>query len=111
MGTDLQFRYVGEYNYMKAPRALNEVLIATLNVYERTGAEWAARYFAMSCKVLNEKSSQKKRGLPGYMLFADRKRIAQPHVGRQDKYDPLRQLMLNVLTLDRMIQRGGVALG
>ena len=111
VGTDLQFRYVGEYNYMKALWALNEVLIATLNVYERTGAEWAARYFDMSCKVLNEKFSQKKRGLPGYMLFADRKMIAQPHVGRQDNYHPLRQLMLNILTLDRMIQRGGVALG
>jgi hypothetical protein len=29
----------------------------------------------------------------------------QPHVGRQDNYHPIRQLMLNILTLDRMIAR------
>jgi len=32
----------------------------------------------------------------------------QRHVGRQDNYHPLRQLMLNILTLDRMIARGPV---
>ena len=107
VGTDLEFRYVGEYHYMKALWALNEAMIATLNVYERTGAEWSARYFDMCYKVLNEKFSQKKRSLPGYMLFADRKMTAQPHVARQDNYHPPRQLMLNILTLNRMIQRSG----
>ena len=105
VGTDLEFRYVGEYHYMKALWALNEALVATLNVYERTGAEWAARYFDLSYKLLNEKFSQKRRGLPGYMLFADRRMTAQPHVARQDNYHPPRQLMLNILTLDRMIAR------
>jgi N-acylglucosamine 2-epimerase len=109
VGTDLEFSYVGEYNYMKALWALNETLVATLNVYERTGAEWAARYFDMSYKVVAEKFSQKKRGLPGYMLFADREMIAQPHVGRQDNYHLPRQLMLNILTLDRMIERSNVS--
>jgi hypothetical protein len=61
----------------------------------------------MCYKVLNEKFSQKKRSLPGYMLFADRKMTAQPHVARQDNYHPPRQLMLNILTLNRMIQRSG----
>ncbi len=107
VGTDLEFRYVGEYHYMKALWALNEAMIVALNVYDRTGAEWAVGYFDMSYKVWMEKFSQKKRGLPGYMLFADRKMIAQPHVARQDNYHPPRQLMLNILALDRMIQRGG----
>jgi mannose/cellobiose epimerase-like protein (N-acyl-D-glucosamine 2-epimerase family) len=105
VGTDLEFRYVGEYHYMKALWALNEAMVATLNIYERTGAEWAARYFAMSYKLLNEKFSQKSRGLPGYMLFANRRMTPQPHVARQDNYHPPRQLMLNILSLDRMIQR------
>ena len=109
VGTDMEFRYVGEYHYMKALWALNEAMIVALNVYERTGADWAARYFDMSYKVLNEKFSQRKRGLPGYMLFADRKMTPQPHVARQDNYHPPRQLMLNILALDRMIAREGVS--
>jgi hypothetical protein len=82
-------------------------MIATLKVFERTGAEWAARYFGMAHEVMEGKFSQKKRGYPvGRMLFADRQMTLQPHVGRQDNYHPLRQLMLNILTLDRMIARG-----
>jgi mannose/cellobiose epimerase-like protein (N-acyl-D-glucosamine 2-epimerase family) len=109
VGTDLEFRCVGEYHYMKALWALNEALIATLNVYQRTGAEWAMRYFDMSYKVLNERFSQKTRRLPGYMLFADRRMNGQPHVARQDNYHLPRQLMQNILTLDRMIGRGSTS--
>ena len=84
------------------------MLVAALTVFERTHAEWAARYFEMSFNIINEKFSQKNRGYPaGYILFADRRITPQPHVGRQDNYHPLRQLLLNILTLDRMIRRGG----
>ena len=106
VGTGLEFHFVGEYEYMKSLWALNEVMIATLNVFERTGAEWAARYFELAYEVVNEKFSQKKRGYAGYMLFADRQITFQPHVARQDNYHPLRQLMFNIMTLDRML-RGG----
>ena len=106
-GTHLQLHFTGEYEYMKCLWCQNEVLVATLNVLERTGAEWAAEYFGMACRIVNEKFWQKERGYPaGYMLFADRRMTLQPHVGRQDNYHPLRQLMLNILTLDRMIARG-----
>jgi hypothetical protein len=90
---------------MKSLWAQNEVLVATLNVFERTRADWAARYFEMAFKVINEKFSQKNRGYPaGYILFADRRIMPQPHVGRQDNYHPLRQLMFNILTLDKMMR-------
>jgi len=103
-GTRLELHFVGEYEYMKSLWAQNEVLVATLNVFARTRAEWAARYFDMALNVINEKFSQKNRGFPaGYVLFADRQITPQLHVGRQDNYHPLRQLMLNILTLDRMI--------
>ncbi len=105
VGTDFAFRFVGEYNYMKTLWGMNEVLVATLKVYERTGAEWAARYFEMAYLVIVEKLSQRKRGLPGYTLFADRHFTPQAHVARQDNYHPLRQLMLNILLLDRWIAR------
>ena len=106
-GTHLELHFTGEYEYMKPLWAQNEVLIATLNVFERTHAEWAARYFEMAFNIINEKFSQKNRGYPaGYILFADRRITPQPHAGRQDNYHPLRQLMLNILTLDRMLRRG-----
>jgi N-acylglucosamine 2-epimerase len=108
-GTRLKYHFAGEYEYMKPLWAQNEVLVATLNAYERTRAEWAARYFNLAFNIINEKFSQKNRGFPaGYILFADRKITPQLHVGRQDNYHPLRQLMFNILTLDRMIRRAAV---
>lgn len=107
VGTKLVFRFTGEYFYEKPLWALNEILVATLNILEQTGAEWAARYFEMAQRVIDEKYSMKKHGQPGYTLFADRRMTYVPHTARQDNYHPLRQLMLCILTLDRMIKRGG----
>ena len=107
-GTTQQLHFTGEYEYMKCLWCQSEALVATLNVFERTGAEWAAEYFGMAHQIINQKFWQKERGYPaGYMLFADRRMTLQPHVGRQDNYHPIRQLMLNILTLDRMIRSGG----
>ena len=36
VGTNFSFRFVGEYNYMKTLWGMNEVLVATLRVFERT---------------------------------------------------------------------------
>lgn len=105
--TKLVFRFVGEFFYLKPLWALHEILVATLNILEQTGAEWAARYFGMAQGVLDDKYSMRKHGQTGYMLFADRRMTYVPHTARQDNYHPLRQLMLSILTLDRMIQRGG----
>jgi N-acylglucosamine 2-epimerase len=103
-GTRLVFHFVGEYEYLKCMWCQNEVLIATLNVWERTRAEWAAEYFGMAYRVTNEKFWQSERGYPaGAMLFADRRMTIQPHVGRQDNFHPIRQLMLNILTLERIM--------
>jgi len=107
VGTSMVFRSVGEYFYVKPLWALNEILVAALNIFEQTGAEWAARYFEMAHRVIEEKYSMKNHGKPGYMLFADRRMTHVAHTARQDNYHPIRQLMLNILTLDRMIERGG----
>jgi N-acylglucosamine 2-epimerase len=104
VGTDLEFNFRGEYHYMKTLWSLNEILVACLNVFERTGSEWAARFFGMAQEVIDSKFSRKRFGQPGYMLFADRTMIQQPHVSRQDNYHPLRQLMLNLITIDRMLK-------
>ena len=105
VGTSLKFRFVGEYFYLKPLWALHEILVATLNIIEQTGAEWAVRYFNLAQQLIDEKFSMKKRGLPGYMLFADRRMTYLPHTARQDNYHPPRQLMLSLLALDRMIQK------
>jgi N-acylglucosamine 2-epimerase len=105
VGTDLEFRFRGEYHYMKTLWSLNEILVACLKVFERTSAEWASRFFGMAQEVIDSKFSRRKYAQPGYMLFADRRMIQQPHVARQDNYHPLRQLMFNIITLERM-QKG-----
>ncbi len=105
VGTDLEFHFRGEHHYMKTLWSLNEILVACLKVFERTGADWAARFFGMAQEVIDSKFSRKKFGQPGYMLFADRKMIQQPHVARQDNYHPLRQLMFNLTVLDRMLKK------
>ncbi len=107
VGTDLKFRFVGEYFYLKPLWGLNEILVATLNILEQTGAGWAASYFEMAHQLIDEKFSMARRGQPGYMLFGDRRMTPTAHTARQDNYHPLRQLMLNILTLDRMIHREG----
>lgn len=115
-GTDLELHFTGEYEYFKTLWAQNEVMVATLNIYERTRADWAARYFELAFQIIDRKFSQKERGYPAaFILFADRRITPQPHVGRQDNYHPIRQLILNIMTLDRMIRHrasnGGWGLG
>ena len=93
IGTKLVFESVGEYFYVKPLWALNEILVATLNIVEQTGAEWAARYFEMTHRLIEDKYSMKKHGQLGYMLFADRRmtvlvyRIGLPQ--KQGSYERL----------------------
>ncbi len=102
VGTDLVFRSTGEHLYLKPLWAHNEALIAMLMVLQRARPDWALRFFDMSQQIIDEKFSLQKRGLPGYMLFCDRRFTAQAHGSRQDNYHPPRQLMLSVLLLDRL---------
>jgi mannose/cellobiose epimerase-like protein (N-acyl-D-glucosamine 2-epimerase family) len=100
VGTGLELRARGEINYNKYFWAVNEVLIATLNVRLRTGAEWSVRYLEKA-RAAAERFSLRDRGLPLYLLFTDRHFSFQPLQHRQDNYHLPRQLMLNLLALDR----------
>ncbi len=60
----------------------------------------------MAQETIDARFSRKQYGQPGYMLFADRRMVQQPHVARQDNYHPLRQLMLNLLDIGRIQKRG-----
>jgi hypothetical protein len=48
--------------------------------------------------------SLKSHRLPLFTGFAERQMAFQPHVVRQENYHHARQLMLNLLALDRMIK-------
>lgn len=98
-GTDFQYRAVGEYNYLKALWAVNEVLVATTMIYSAIGAEWAARYLELAHQALKEKFSLRRLGYPTYILFADRRIRFRPPGDRQDNYHLPRQLMLCLLRL------------
>jgi len=106
VGTDYEFRFVGEYHYMKSMWSLTEVLVAALKVFERTGAAWAARFFDLAQESIDTQFSMKEEGLAGFVLFGDRQVTRPAHVARQDNYHPPRQLMLNLQSLDRMLQAG-----
>jgi mannose/cellobiose epimerase-like protein (N-acyl-D-glucosamine 2-epimerase family) len=105
VGTNYHFREVGEYKWVKTSWSFDEVLISTMNVIEHQGSEWAVRYFDLAHDTFYKKMSLRPRGLPLFMGFAEREMAFQPHVVRQENYHHARQLMLNLLALDRMIKR------
>lgn len=103
-GTNLELHFTGEFEYMKTLWGLNESMIATLKVLERRPSGWAEEYFEACYRLVQEKFCQRSRGFSaGYMGFADRRMTAQAHVNRQDNYHLPRQLMLNLLSLDRLL--------
>ncbi|MBK9170498.1 MAG: AGE family epimerase/isomerase [Bryobacterales bacterium] len=95
-------RMRGERFYFKSLWANQEVLVATLKVFLRTGAEWAWRYFLAAQKVQDEKFSLRRFGLPTYSGGEDRRFTFRPgaHTARQDNYHPLRRLMMNLRALE-----------
>lgn len=105
VGTALDFRFVGEYHYMKTMWSLYEVLLSCLKVLEHRGGEWAVNYFDMAQEFIDRKLSLKKYGYPLHLLFTDRKATYQPHASRQENYHNFRSLMFNLQALDRMTRR------
>lgn len=103
VGTALEFRERGEYNYTKSFWSVNEVQIAALDVWERTREDWAARYYNLALEVTREKFSLRGRGYPLYMLFSNRRIEFQPGAARQDNYHYPRSLALNLIAVERML--------
>jgi mannose/cellobiose epimerase-like protein (N-acyl-D-glucosamine 2-epimerase family) len=99
VGTGMEFRPRGEYDYTKSFWSVNEVQIAALHVWAHTGAEWAARYYNLAQEVKDTKFSLRERGYPLYLLFTDRQFAFQPQQFRQDNYHLPRSLAFNLLAL------------
>jgi hypothetical protein len=92
---------------MKTFWAVNEVQVAALMALEHAAAPWAADFFARARSVAEERFSLKPRGYPLYLLFTDRRFSFQPRTFRQDNYHLPRQLMFNLLALERLAARAG----
>ena len=97
-------------NIWKVDKALwlqEEILIGTLFVIEHSGAQWAKDWFSRTYKYVREKYPLKQYGFPLWILYADRKVTFEEHYDRVGNFHHPRHLMLNLLSLDRMIERGG----
>jgi hypothetical protein len=85
--------------------AQDEALVGTLMLVEHAGAAWARDWFGRIYAYVEENFRLKPHGYPGWILKSDREVSFEPSVSRKGNYHHPRQLMLNVLALDRMIAR------
>lgn len=84
-----------------------EILIGTMFMIEHTGDPWAKEWFAKVWKYANEKITLKQYGFPLWMVGGDRKMTFERKAGRCEHFHHPRHLMQNILSLDRIIKRGG----
>jgi len=85
-----------------------EVLIGTLFLLEHTGDAWARECFADTYRYVQEKFTK-----PDYAFWisAGNRKLTEFQRVRAEHYHHPRHLMLNLLTLNRMIERGGKVSG
>jgi mannose/cellobiose epimerase-like protein (N-acyl-D-glucosamine 2-epimerase family) len=90
-----------------------EALIGTLCIIEHTGAQWAKDYFARLYPWVMAKFPLKQYGYPLWIDSADRWVKFDKGDGsrRAENFHHPRQLMLNMLAVERMIKRGGKTSG
>jgi N-acylglucosamine 2-epimerase len=84
-----------------------EVLIGTLCLIEHTGDQWAKDWFSKVFIYVQDKYPLKKHGFPLWITSADRKVTFVPHADRVENFHHPRHLMLNLLSIERMLEGGG----
>jgi mannose/cellobiose epimerase-like protein (N-acyl-D-glucosamine 2-epimerase family) len=90
--------------------AQEEVLIGTMFLIEHTGAPWARDWFGRTWNYAQEKFPLKNHGSPIWMYAGNRKVEFEEYKARPKRIENFhhpRHLMLNLLSLERMIKRGG----
>ena len=90
--------------------AQEEVLIGSLFIVEHTGAQWAKDLFSCAYTYVRKHYPLKTHGSPLWMYASDRRVTYEGFremPKRVEHYHHARHLMLNLLSLDRMISRGG----
>ncbi len=95
----------------KALWVQEEALIGTLFVIEHTGAPWAKDWFSKIFTYVHKTFPLKKHGYALWDLWPDRKGTFVEHYERVGNYHHPRHLMLNLLSIERTIQREGKVSG
>ncbi len=85
--------------------AQEEVLIGSLFMIEHTGDQWAKDMFAQMYEYVIDKFPLKQYGYPLWILGADRKVTFKEQTTRVGNFHHPRHLMLNILSLERMINK------
>ncbi|MBC8181746.1 AGE family epimerase/isomerase [candidate division KSB1 bacterium] len=91
----------------KALWAQEEVLIGTMILIQHRGDSWAKDMYEKMWKYVIEKYPLEQYGFPLWILFADRKVTFEKHYDRVGNFHHPRHLMLNMLSLQRMIEKKG----
>ncbi len=91
----------------KALWVQEEALIGTLFAVEHTGAAWATDWFSKIFTYVHNTFPLKKHGYALWDLWPDRKGTFVEHYGRIGNFHHPRHLMLNLLSIGRIIERGG----
>jgi len=90
--------------------AQEEVLIGSLFIFEQTGADWAREMFNQMYEYVMNTFPLEKYGSPIWMYAGNRKvkfEEFKTRPKRVENYHHPRHLMLNLLSLERMIKRDG----
>jgi N-acylglucosamine 2-epimerase len=90
--------------------AQEEVLIGSMFIIEQTGADWAKEMFDKMYTYVREKYPLKRYGSPLWMYASDRKvsfEAFKKMPKRVENFHHPRHLMLNLLSIERMIKRKG----
>jgi mannose/cellobiose epimerase-like protein (N-acyl-D-glucosamine 2-epimerase family) len=85
----------------------SEILIGTLCLVEHTGDPWAREWFSRTYRYVRDRFVLRQYGFRLWIDYADRRVTFERHASRAENYHHPRHLMLNLLALERMIQRGG----
>lgn len=89
--------------------AQEEVLIGCLMIIERSGASWAKEMFARMYTHVRDRYPLKAHGSPLWMFASDRRVTYEAFTRmpkRVENFHHPRHLMLNLLSLERMIRNG-----
>jgi len=95
----------------KALWVQEEALIGLLFIVEHTGAQWAKDWFAKAFTYVHEHFPLKEHGYALWDFWPDRNVTFVKHYPRIGNFHHPRHLMLNLLSLERMIQRRGKVSG
>ena len=87
--------------------AQEEVLVGAMMLIEHTGAQWAKDLYEKVWNYVIDKFPLEQYGYPIWILYADRKVTFEKHYDRVGNFHHPRHLMLNILSLERIIERGG----